>query len=61
MPVTILVAGGLVKPPPWCGRRFPAVGQGVKTTKFSEKCYFGNSKNTKFSKFFYIFLKVNFS
>jgi len=26
---TIVVAGGLVKLPPWCGQRFPAVGQGV--------------------------------
>ena len=29
IPSTIIIAGGLVHPPPWCGRRFPAVGQMV--------------------------------
>ena len=29
MPATIVIARGLVQPPPRCGRRFPAVRQGV--------------------------------
>ena len=30
MPTTIVIACGLVHPLPWCGQRFPTVGQGVK-------------------------------
>ena len=30
MPASIVLACGLVHPPPWCGRRFSAMGQGVK-------------------------------
>ena len=34
MPATIIVAHGLVHPLPWCGPRFPAMGQRVKTLLF---------------------------
>ena len=34
MPATIVIAGGLVFLPPWCGRRLPAVGQRVKGKNF---------------------------
>ena len=30
MPTTIIIAGSLVNPPPWCGRRLSAVVQRVK-------------------------------
>ena len=33
MPATIVIACGLVHPLPWCGRCFPAVGQGVNIIK----------------------------
>ena len=34
MPATMVVVCGLVHPPPWCGQRFPAVGQRVKNVIF---------------------------
>ena len=34
MPAAIIIARGLVHPPPWCGRRFPAVGLGVNSQFF---------------------------
>jgi len=40
MPATIIVAGGLVHPPPWCGQRFSAMEQRVKGTTLKKCMYF---------------------